>query len=723
MDKPVVSIIVLSYNNFEYIFQCLNSIINQKYDNIQLIVSDDASSDFDKTAVEDYLAKHTRKNIIDFSINVNSENLGTVRHVEKIHGICTGDLITVIAADDAYADKSAISSLVDEYILYNGEVPVITSLLAMCDTKLKERKSIFTSPEDVDLINSGSKRGLLDELSYRCVMPSSGTIVHKDVYKTIGKLSEIYNYVEDWTSHIRMVRAGIRIKCVNRVTVLHRDGGISHGNTRAHNKAYFAYYQDIINIYSHEILPYKEQFSGYALKRAEQYNTWRLERQRQDFFKEKKHNCQQIVFYCRKGMIAQGDFSLYYRVGQWLAKEDDILVYCVNNTNSALKKQYMDSDMILCDLSDVNLQDFKDAIFVTSYNQLFFLLDDIKELKDARIVLLFMHPQVSYWLKDQAVFKSFKIKRINEMLAENNAYGLMDGSNYYQLQDICPNVFEPRYFPVIKEECKTQLSDGKLLDHSCINMAWLGRLDGDKIQSLIYFLDNAFDSIDDLKMNVHLIGDGNSKGRIEFNKYAGKIRFIFNSFLYGEKRDEYLVNNADFVVAMGISAIDVAKLAIPTIIPIISNIKIREDKFVYVYDVKDYSLGWDSNSLERLKCETHTAQDIISDIFYNDLKKEIGLKCCDYVNSEFSIKKHLENGKKLLTSTTLTVGTCLENRTVKRQFFPLHFYKRFFNKNGNYATYLEFNNKLKRLMSMKLPEQIKFVYSWFVNRIRRGQND
>lgn len=721
MEHPILSIIVLCYNNFELIFQCLDSVLAQKYEKIQLIVSDDASSFFDADQVVRYINENKKDNIVDLIVNVNPVNLGSVKHIEEMHARCIGDLITVIAADDAYADDQAIRSLVQEYLSYNGEVPVITSLLAMCDENLEERRSIFTSQQDVDLINSGSKRDLLDELSYRCIMPSSGTIVHKDVYKIIGPLSDMYMYVEDWTAHIRMVRCGIRIRCLNRITVLHRDGGISHGNTRAHNKAYFSYYQDIINITQNEVLPFSDQFSGYALKRAEQYYKWRLIKQRQDLLADRKRDCQRIVFYCRKGMVAQGDFSLYYRIGEWLAKENDIAVYCVNNANVELKKKYEDSDMFFCDLSDKNLHDFNDAIFVTSYNQLFFLLDDIKDLKNARIFLLFTHPYVSAWMKNQAFFHSFSLSQINNMLEHNKSYGFMDGANYLQEQEICPALLRPKYFPVIKEECQTQQSNGELIDENEMNVVWLGRLDGDKIQSLIYFVENAFDSIDNLKMNVHLIGNGNKKDSLGFDKYAGHVRFIFNSALYGETRDEYLINNADLVVAMGISAIDAAKLSIPTVVPIISNNRIREDKFVYVYDVKDYSLGWDSSVLQKLGCKTHTAQDIIRDVWINDKKSEIGLKCSNFVNSEFSINKHLRSGKELLLSTELTVDKCLQNETISKQLLALRMYRRFINKTGTYAQFLEFNEKVKSFRKMKVAQQIRRLTAWGIRRLKGGK--
>ena len=279
----------------------------------------------------------------------------------------------------------------------------------------------------------------------------------------------------------------------------------------------------------------------------------------------------------------------------------------------------------------------------------------------------------------------------------------------------------PNYFPVIKEECQTQQSNGELINANEINVAWLGRLDGDKIQSLIYFVENAFDSIDNLKMNVHLIGNGNKKDVLGFNKYAGHVRFIFNSALYGETRDQYLVDNADLVIAMGISAIDAAKLAIPTIVPIISTQKIREDKFVYLYDIKNYSLGWESDVLQKLGCTTHTARDIICDVCLNNRKAEIGLKCGSFVNSEFSINKHLTSGKNLLLSTELTVNKCLQNETVSKQFFALRMYRRFINKTGTYAQFLEFNEKVKSFRKMKVAQQIRRLTAWGIRRLKGGK--
>jgi glycosyltransferase involved in cell wall biosynthesis len=43
MEQPLVTVIVVSYNHSQYIRENLDSIKNQTYGNIQLIVGDDAS--------------------------------------------------------------------------------------------------------------------------------------------------------------------------------------------------------------------------------------------------------------------------------------------------------------------------------------------------------------------------------------------------------------------------------------------------------------------------------------------------------------------------------------------------------------------------------------------------------------------------------------------------------------------------------------------------------
>ena len=87
------------------------------------------------------------------------------------------------------------------------------------------------------------------------------------------------------------------------------------------------------------------------------------------------------------------------------------------------------------------------------------------------------------------------------------------------------------------------------------------------------------------------------------------------------------------MIAMGISAIDSAMLEIPTVIPIVSPKAFWSNMFVYIQDIKKYSLGWNIQDAEKIGCVTHTIQDIVETV-YNGKKEQIGREgrkfCIDY---------------------------------------------------------------------------------------------
>ena len=107
--KKVFSIIVLNYNNFELLFQMIDTIYNQTYENIELIIMDDASDYFDKEKVLEYV--NSKRNNIKIKIVVNKENIGTVKTINKSLKYATGDYYLIAASDDAFAAGLLVMSL------------------------------------------------------------------------------------------------------------------------------------------------------------------------------------------------------------------------------------------------------------------------------------------------------------------------------------------------------------------------------------------------------------------------------------------------------------------------------------------------------------------------------------------------------------------------------------------------------------------------------------
>ena len=135
--QPKISIILASLNSHKTIKNAIISIIKQNYNNIELIVIDDGSTDNNVEVIEK-LKKHYTNRISDFKIIKNSENKGV--YYSRNIGIknSTGDFIAIQDADDI-SDKNRL--IISLYELINNNVEFILSNYTTID-KLDKFSSI-----------------------------------------------------------------------------------------------------------------------------------------------------------------------------------------------------------------------------------------------------------------------------------------------------------------------------------------------------------------------------------------------------------------------------------------------------------------------------------------------------------------------------------------------------------------------------------------------------
>ena len=63
-EKPLISVIVPVYNVEKYIRECLDSIVNQTYKNLQIILVDDGSSDNSGKICDEFAKKDSRITVV-----------------------------------------------------------------------------------------------------------------------------------------------------------------------------------------------------------------------------------------------------------------------------------------------------------------------------------------------------------------------------------------------------------------------------------------------------------------------------------------------------------------------------------------------------------------------------------------------------------------------------------------------------------------------------------
>jgi len=117
---PKVSVIIPVYNTGEYLNQCLDSLLNQTLQNIEIICVDDGSTDNSLEILRRYCEKDRRMNII----SVENKGAGAARNIglEK----ATGEYLSFLDADDFF-EKNMLESLYNSCIETGADIAICNS--------------------------------------------------------------------------------------------------------------------------------------------------------------------------------------------------------------------------------------------------------------------------------------------------------------------------------------------------------------------------------------------------------------------------------------------------------------------------------------------------------------------------------------------------------------------------------------------------------------------
>lgn len=106
-SEPRVSVIIPNYNHSKYLSQRIESVLNQTYKDIDIIILDDCSTDDSRAVISEYARRDSRIRTV-----FNTENSGsTFRQWRKGLGLTTGKYVWIAESDD-YADEYFLETLV-----------------------------------------------------------------------------------------------------------------------------------------------------------------------------------------------------------------------------------------------------------------------------------------------------------------------------------------------------------------------------------------------------------------------------------------------------------------------------------------------------------------------------------------------------------------------------------------------------------------------------------
>jgi len=101
MNNPLVSILSLSYNHEKYLPDFFESILNQTYRPIELVLCNDCSPDNSEPIIQNYLPKLTKNNI-SYIYLVPGGNQGFFKSFDMVREATSGEYIATLETDDYY---------------------------------------------------------------------------------------------------------------------------------------------------------------------------------------------------------------------------------------------------------------------------------------------------------------------------------------------------------------------------------------------------------------------------------------------------------------------------------------------------------------------------------------------------------------------------------------------------------------------------------------------
>lgn len=216
-NKPLVSIIIPCYNHESFLDDCLNSIINQSYSNIELLICDDCSTDNSYNKILD-CKEALEKRFNNVVIFKNETNLGVTKNINRMLSVANGEYIKILASDDALLPEA-----VEKFVIF-AEENKDYSVFVSNGLKVPEeqhypnfdsREHIYNEEPDF------SNDGFMERMARCNPVFAPGAFVRKSVYDKFGLYDENIK-IEDLEFWLRLLDKGVKFFFVNEILIYYR---------------------------------------------------------------------------------------------------------------------------------------------------------------------------------------------------------------------------------------------------------------------------------------------------------------------------------------------------------------------------------------------------------------------------------------------------------------------------------------------------------------------
>ncbi|RMG23304.1 MAG: glycosyltransferase [Armatimonadetes bacterium] len=194
MSKPLVSVLLTSYNHERWLRECVESALSQTYEQVEIIAVDDGSTDASREILRSYEPQ--------IRLYVNERNLGTYGSLNKAMEMAEGEYCAVLNSDDKWA-PTKLERQLDEMRLHPNHSFCHTFGAFIDD----DGNRISGEPMGFPFPRMESGQHLTTFIANNTAIASS-VLFRRDLARDLGGFNENLKILGDWDMWLRLAEKG-----------------------------------------------------------------------------------------------------------------------------------------------------------------------------------------------------------------------------------------------------------------------------------------------------------------------------------------------------------------------------------------------------------------------------------------------------------------------------------------------------------------------------------
>jgi glycosyltransferase involved in cell wall biosynthesis len=197
---PLVSYLIPAYNHERFVQQCLDSVLADPYDNKELIVIDDGSSDSTASIIEEWIVSHGDSMTVQFR---SRPNRGVTATLNELAGLARGEFLRLGASDDYFLPGGS-RLLADYLVAYPDKLAVIGDGMVVNEASEVVYRSSMTDLHHADKRHYATDHGIITSVISRWALAGPVLMIRKGAIPVLGVWDERLR-IDDWYLFLRLV--------------------------------------------------------------------------------------------------------------------------------------------------------------------------------------------------------------------------------------------------------------------------------------------------------------------------------------------------------------------------------------------------------------------------------------------------------------------------------------------------------------------------------------